>query len=153
MRGAPGPSLLRKLRRRAAPWIAWQTYRRLTLTWAAAITARAGLPSPPAGIKVRLVERCDLERFAEDPVYDISARFLDTLRARAHAAAKLVCLRAAPPVIVERCLADAVVAATPYGDAVGVKVERETVMAREVVICERTGGLFPVGGVMGIGTA
>lgn len=80
-----------------APWITWQTYRRLTLPWARAKAARVDFSALSTAVTVRLVERSDLERFAEDPVYEFSARLLEALYSRndpcvgAFSAGTLVC--------------------------------------------------------------
>lgn len=74
--------LLRRLRGRLAPWIAWQRYRRLTTRWSAARRARSAVYDPPLPVRIRPLERPELERFAGDPGCDISARFLERLEPR-----------------------------------------------------------------------
>jgi hypothetical protein len=74
--------LLRRVRGRLAPWIAWERYRRLTLRWGAAQSRRCAFNEPALPARIRPVQRSELERFAGDPAYDISARFLERLEPR-----------------------------------------------------------------------
>jgi hypothetical protein len=60
----------------------WENYQRLTLSWRAAKFAQGALREPPMDLRVRAVERAELERFVEDPAYGISPRFLERLESR-----------------------------------------------------------------------
>ena len=77
----PG-SIARRLRSRIAPWIEWQSYQCLTLSWRKAQFARAALTEPPVPLELRRLHRSDLLRLAGDPVYDFSLRFLQGLESR-----------------------------------------------------------------------
>ena len=72
--------MLRRLKRRLAPWVAWEDYVRLTLGWEAAKRAHAGLTELALSLRVRTIERAELERFAGDPAHEISERFLESFR-------------------------------------------------------------------------
>jgi hypothetical protein len=74
--------MMLRLKRRLAPWIAWRSYQRLTLSWPAAKFAQGVLGEPPMALRVRALARAELERFAEEPAYGISPRFLERLKLR-----------------------------------------------------------------------
>lgn len=75
-------SIARRLRSRIAPWIEWQNYQCLTLSWSKAQFARGALTEPPVPVELRRLDRSDLLRLAGDPVYDFSLRFLQRLESR-----------------------------------------------------------------------
>jgi len=105
------PALLGRTRRRLASWIAWQSYRCLTQRWEGAQRARSALDEPLLPARIRPLERPELRRFARDPAYEVSARFLERLEPRrdlclaAFVGAELACygfVSAAPTEIDER---------------------------------------------------